>query len=169
MSISEIKKIVNSNEWLMTIPASTSEAKIDIVMNKAHLMSKVDLMRRWGWSRGRVKWLLDKFPSRKKENKAKEISSPIKSFRTTYGLEHIIKTKISENDYNKLIERYGMGIVHKKIISLEGSVHVNKKVDHYATLVNWIQREKESGRAKTSFKDQAHVDFHRAINESEAN
>jgi len=164
MTISEIKKIVDSNEWLMTIPASTCEAKIDIIINKSHLMPKVDLMKRWGWTRDRVRWLLNRFPSNKKDKKSKELTEPIKSFKETYGLEHIVKIKLTENDYEKLVNRYGVGVVHSKIIALEGSVHINKKVNHYATLVNWIQRENGKNKQQnSSYKDQAHLSFYSAV------
>ena len=69
-----------------------------------------------------------------------------KSNKTYIDLSHmeIEYIKLTQEEYNKLVEKYTEGLVKKKLIDME-SYEANRKkkyLDHYKALCSWLNKEK---------------------------
>lgn len=92
-------------------------------------------------------------PQKEKKKKIKEIIYIDLKF-----IDDVIdKVKITQEQYNKLIKKFGKNLVHKNIIELDNYIangKGNKYKDHHRALNNWCNKD-EHARGSISKKDQS--------------
>ena len=91
----------------------------------------------------------------KNKKKYKNISPPVDPpLKREYG--EFKKVKLTDNEYERLVQRLGKDETGKYIVRLDGWLaEGNTKKNHYATILNWVRKDAEKKAEKAAEKQPA--------------
>lgn len=104
-----------------------------------------------------------------KNNKSKAIAKPVKN-KIVYAEHEDVTVKLTESEYNKLLEKYGLEMTKKMIDKLLNAKVSKgyKYVSDYGPICGWVCEEiekqvKVNRTNDLSFKDKAYLQFAESV------
>lgn len=149
------KKVRNFLNYLL----QRESIKYKIRSNKRTIITITNLKSYLGWetSKGTTEEPVKNQSGTTEEPKKKPLKKvkPVKPIKHIYG--EFSNVKLSEDEYKKLIERFGEKDTKDKIENL--SLYLSSKGDkyksHYATILSWAKKDKKSNSQDRSVEEKA--------------